>query len=132
MKIISLIFITILYLTGCNNIKIDGKNNSKKKIEFSENETLENNEGIFYCATCNSPLYKTENNYQSMLDDESFDKAIDGKVDFNQDFKKKTKLKCKNCGTIIGNVWDDGPVSTGNRHCVSKNSLIFKKIFNEK
>lgn len=82
-----------MFFTGCNNVNIDGKNNSKKKIEFSENEILEKNNGIFYCAICYSPLYKTENNYQSMLDDESFDKAIDDKVDFNQDFKKKNQTQ---------------------------------------
>ena len=132
MKIISLVFTLTMFITACSNVKIDRKSNSKKKVEFPEIETLEKINGIFYCAKCNSPLYKTENNYQSMLADESFDKAIDDKVDFNQDFKKKTKLKCRNCGTVIGNVWDDGPISTGNRHCVSKSSLIFKKIINDK
>ena len=93
MKIISLVFALTIFITGCNNVKIERKSNSKKKIEFSEIETLEKINGIFYCAKCNSPLYKTENNYQSMLDDESFDKAIDNKVDFNQNFKKKNQTK---------------------------------------
>ena len=121
----------MLFFVSCNKKKSDINLIDKNSVKLSNSTNSERYSGIFYCSKCNTPLYKIENNYQSMKDDESFDKAIDDKVIFNKNFENKTKLKCKNCGTIIGNVWDDGPVSTGNRHCVSKNSLIFKNINND-
>ncbi len=69
-----------------------------------------------------------ENKYKSNFDDESFDKSIDNRVKYDKQFINKTKLECKKCGTHIGNVWKDGPETTGNRHCVTKNALIFKTL----
>ena len=121
----------MLFFVSCNKKKVDINLIDKNSVKLSNSTNSERYSGIFYCSKCSTPLYKAENNYQSMKDDESFDKAIDDRVIFNENFENKTKLKCKNCGTIIGNVWDDGPISTGNRHCVSKNSLIFKNIKND-
>ena len=131
MKSVTLIIISMLFFVSCNKKKVDINLIDKNSVKLSNSTNSERYGGIFYCSKCSTPLYKAENNYQSMKDDESFDKAIDDKVIFNKNFENKTKLKCKNCGTVIGNVWDDGPVSTGNRHCVSKNSLIFKNIKND-
>ena len=131
MKSVTLIIISMLFFVSCNKKKVDINLNDKNSVKLSNSTNSERYRGLFYCSKCSTPLYKAENNYQSRKDDESFDKAIDDKVIFNKNFENKTKLKCKNCGTVIGNVWDDGPVSTGNRHCVSKNSLIFKNIKND-
>jgi peptide-methionine (R)-S-oxide reductase len=110
----------------------------KKKTSSStvENNALiksnNTNEGIYYCVKCNQPLYKSENNYNSDDKNESFDLSMNNKVEFKLDYKtknNKTILKCKKCGTKLGNVWNDGPKeTTGNRHCVSKNALIFKSL----
>ena len=121
----------MFFFVSCNKKKVDINLIDKNSVKLSNSTNSERYSGIFYCSKCSTPLYKAENNYQSRKDDESFDKAIDDKVIFNKNFENKTKLRCKNCGTVIGNVWDDGPVSTGNRHCVSKNSLIFKNIKND-
>ena len=131
MKSVTLIIISMLFFVSCNKKKVDINLIDKNSVKLSNSTNSERYSGIFYCSKCSTPLYKAENNYQSMKDDESFDKAIDDKVIFNKNFENKTKLRCKNCGTVIGNVWNDGPVSTGNRHCVSKNSLIFKNIKND-
>lgn len=130
MRSATLIILSIFLFVSCNKKKVNTNFTDKKSIEITSSTNTEKYSGIFYCSKCNTPLYRSENNYQSMKNDESFDRAIDDKVIFNENFENKTKLKCKNCGTIIGNVWDDGPRSTGNRHCVSKNSLIFKNIKN--
>lgn len=130
MRSATLIILSIFLFVSCNKKKVNTNFTDKKSIEITSSTSTEKYSGIFYCSKCKTPLYRSENNYQSMKNDESFDRAIDDKVIFNENFENKTKLKCKNCGTIIGNVWDDGPRSTGNRHCVSKNSLIFKNIKN--
>ena len=131
MKSAILIILSALFFVNCNKKKVNANPIDRKSVEVTSSINILKDSGIFHCRKCNSPLYSLENNYQSMKNDESFDRAIDDRVIFNENFENKTKLKCKNCGTIIGNVWDDGPISTGNRHCVSKNSLIFKKIRND-
>ena len=126
-----LILFLVIIITGCDS-------NEKKKTSSStvENNALiksnNTNEGVYYCAKCNQPLYKSENNYNSDDKNESFDLSMNNKVEFKLDYKtknNKTILKCKKCGTKLGNVWNDGPKeTTGNRHCVSKNALIFKSL----
>jgi peptide-methionine (R)-S-oxide reductase len=126
-----LILFLVIIITGCDS-------NEKKKTSIStvENNALiksnNTNEGIYYCVKCNQPLYKSENNYNSDDKNESFDLSMNNKVEFKLDYKtknNKTILKCKKCGTKLGNVWNDGPKeTTGNRHCVSKNALIFKSL----
>ena len=73
-------------------------------------------------------LLKSYTNTKPDYDFESFDKSIDNKVKYDKKFINKTKLECKNCGAHLGNVWNDGPETTGNRHCVTKNALIFKTL----
>ena len=116
-----LILFLVIIITGCDS-------NEKKKTSIStvENNALiksnNTNEGIYYCVKCNQPLYKSENNYNSDDKNESFDLSMNNKVEFKLDYKtknNKTILKCKKCGTKLGNVWNDGPKeTTGNRHCV--------------
>ena len=131
MKSAILIILSVFFFVSCNKKKVNTNLIDSNSVEVAGSINTMKDSGIFHCSKCNTPLYRLENNYQSMENDESFDKAINDRVIFNENFENKTKLKCKNCGTIIGNVWDDGPISTGNRHCVSKNSLIFKKIRND-
>ena len=131
MKSTILIILSVFFFVSCNKKKVNSNLIDRESVEVAGSINTLKRSGIFHCIKCNTPLYRLENNYQSMKNDESFDRAIDDRVIFNKNFEYKTKLKCKNCGTIIGNVWDDGPISTGNRHCVSKNSLIFKNIKND-
>ena len=126
-----LILFLVIILTGC-----DGNEQKKTSSSTVENNALiksnNTNEGIYYCVKCNQPLYKSENNYNSDDKNESFDLSMNNKVEFKLGYKtknNKTILKCKKCGTKLGNVWNDGPKeTTGNRHCVSKNALIFKSL----
>tara|TARA_B100001173_G_C15892141_1_gene506076 strand:+ start:153 stop:557 length:405 start_codon:yes stop_codon:yes gene_type:complete len=131
MKKFCLIILLVYFLKSCTDFKQKKSmdqtiNNSELKDLITEND--KNIKGVYYCKKCNSPLYKSENKYKSDYDDESFDKSIDNKVEYKKNFINKTKLECKKCGAQLGNVWDDGPKSTGNRHCVTKNALIFKTL----
>ena len=126
-----LIIFLVIILSRCDSIekkKALGSTVEKKELVKSNNI----NKGIYYCVKCNQPLYKSENNYNSDDENESFDLSMNNKVKFKLDYKiknNKTVLTCKKCGTKLGNVWNDGPKeTTGNRHCVSKNALIFKSL----
>tara|TARA_B100000767_G_scaffold271871_1_gene298402 strand:- start:11714 stop:12115 length:402 start_codon:yes stop_codon:yes gene_type:complete len=128
-----LFILIVCLITSCNKFKTtkfyELISNKSQEKEISKSINYEN--GVYLCKKCNSPLYESKNNYDSNSNDKSFDNSIENKVKFNQNYdEKKTELKCMKCDTKIGNVWNDGPESSGNRHCVSRNALIFKKIKN--
>lgn len=85
--------------------------------------------GTFVCAGCGNPLYASQHKYESYSGWPSFDRAIDGQVGYDVDYKigyKRTEVHCANCGGHLGHVFDDGPArTTGMRHCINGLALSF-------
>ncbi|WP_417799765.1 peptide-methionine (R)-S-oxide reductase MsrB [Tenacibaculum sp.] len=86
-------------------------------------------EGTYVCAACKTPLYKSENKYDSGSGWPSFDSAIKGNVELDTDYKlgyARTELKCNTCGGHLGHSFNDGPKkTTGKRHCINGVALEF-------
>lgn len=86
-------------------------------------------EGIFVCAACKTPLYKTEHKFDSGTGWPSFDRAVKGNVELDVDYKigyARTELKCNTCGGHLGHSFNDGPKeTTGKRHCINGAALEF-------
>ncbi|MEX6625483.1 peptide-methionine (R)-S-oxide reductase MsrB [Tenacibaculum salmonis] len=87
--------------------------------------------GIYVCAGCKTPLYKSEHKYDSGSGWPAFDSAIKKNVELDIDYKigyARTELKCNTCGGHLGHSFNDGPKqTTGKRHCVNGASLTFIK-----
>ncbi|WP_299104763.1 peptide-methionine (R)-S-oxide reductase MsrB [uncultured Tenacibaculum sp.] len=85
--------------------------------------------GIYVCAGCKTPLYKSQHKYDSRSGWPSFDREIKGNVEFDVDYKigyARTELKCNTCGGHLGHSFDDGPRNTtGQRHCINGVALEF-------
>ena len=84
--------------------------------------------GIYVCAACKTELYKSEHKFDSGTGWPSFDRAIKGNVELDVDYKigyARTELKCNTCGGHLGHSFDDGPKTTGKRHCINGVALIF-------
>lgn len=85
--------------------------------------------GIYVCAACKTPLYKSKHKYDSGSGWPSFDRAIKGNVELDIDYKigyARTELKCNTCGGHLGHSFDDGPrETTGKRHCINGAALAF-------
>ena len=85
--------------------------------------------GIYSCAACNTPLFKSENKFDSGTGWPSFDKEIKGNIDFSTDYDlgyARTEEHCGTCGSHLGHVFNDGPKeTTGKRHCINGVSLKF-------
>lgn len=85
--------------------------------------------GIYACAACKTPLYKSEHKYDSGSGWPSFDRAIEKNIELDTDYKigyQRTELKCNTCGSHLGHSFDDGPSdTTGKRHCINGAALSF-------
>ena len=85
--------------------------------------------GVYKCAACDTPLFESDTKFDSGCGWPSFDKSIDGNVEYKQDRSlgmMRTEILCANCGGHLGHVFDDGPTDTGKRYCVNSLSLDFK------
>lgn len=88
-------------------------------------------EGTYVCAACKTPLFKSDNKFESHCGWPSFDDAIPGRVAYKKDTSHgmiRTEIVCATCGGHLGHVFDDGPQeTTGQRYCVNSLSLEFTK-----
>lgn len=87
------------------------------------------NKGVYVCAACETPLYKSEHKFDSGTGWPSFDRAVKGNVELDVDYKigyARTELKCNTCGGHLGHSFKDGPrETTGERHCINGVALKF-------
>ncbi len=85
--------------------------------------------GIYVCAACETPLFKSEHKFDSGTGWPSFDREIVGNVAYGTDNNlgyTRNEEHCATCGSHLGHVFDDGPrETTGKRHCINGISLKF-------
>ncbi|HYV93383.1 MAG TPA: peptide-methionine (R)-S-oxide reductase MsrB [Chitinophagales bacterium] len=88
-------------------------------------------EGVYVCKACGTPLFSSENKFDSGCGWPSYFDAIDkGVIETKTDRShgmSRTEIMCAKCGGHLGHVFDDGPNPTGLRYCVNSLSLDFKK-----
>lgn len=86
--------------------------------------------GTFHCAACNTPLYESKHKFDSGTGWPSFDRGVKGNIETDTDYKigyARTELLCGTCGGHLGHVFNDGPrETTGMRHCINGDALVFK------
>ncbi|MCH3885529.1 peptide-methionine (R)-S-oxide reductase MsrB [Tenacibaculum aquimarinum] len=152
----SILLITLSLFLNCT---LNGQNKSDKKTQYKITKTdaewknsltkmqyyvlreagterafsssLDKNytDGTYNCAACNTPLYKSQNKFDSGSGWPSFDRAVKGNVALDVDYKlgyARTELKCNTCGGHLGHSFNDGPQkTTGKRHCINGVALNF-------
>ena len=101
---------------------------------FTSELLNEKHEGIFTCAACGLPLFRSSEKFESGTGWPSFWKAADElhivkDTDFDLGYSR-TELMCAKCGGHLGHVFDDGPQPTGLRYCINGVSLVFVKSNN--
>ncbi|MBQ4819367.1 peptide-methionine (R)-S-oxide reductase MsrB [Aquimarina sp. MMG016] len=87
-------------------------------------------EGTYTCMACNTPLFESATKFDSGCGWPSFDKSIEGRVEYIRDTSHgmiRTEILCANCGSHLGHVFNDGPTETGQRYCVNSVSVDFDK-----
>ena len=85
--------------------------------------------GMFVCAACHLPLFRSEAKFESGTGWPSFTQSIPGHTETKRDFKliwPRTEYHCTRCGGHQGHVFNDGPEPTGQRWC--NNGLALKFV----
>jgi peptide-methionine (R)-S-oxide reductase len=96
---------------------------------FSGKLLNEKRGGMFKCAACGNQLFESSKKFDSGTGWPSFDQALPGAVEFIEDSSHgmhRTGVVCAKCKSHLGHVFNDGPTSTGKRHCINSVCLEFE------
>lgn len=98
---------------------------------FTSTFTQNHEEGQYVCAACGHELFSSNAKFDSGTGWPSFDQPMNREnVDLQEDNSygmHRIEVNCKNCGSHLGHVFNDGPKeTTGQRYCINGCSLTFK------
>jgi len=87
-------------------------------------------DGVYTCAGCGTPLYKSTTKFSSGCGWPAFFDAIPGAVNRHEDRSSgmvRTEITCAACGGHLGHIFkgEGFPTPTDERHCVNSISLKF-------
>ncbi len=90
----------------------------------------EKRDGVYHCIGCGKSLYSSDTKYESGSGWPSFFQPISADaVTEHEDrklFMKRVEIRCGDCDSHLGHVFNDGPAPTGLRYCMNGLALDFE------
>lgn len=87
--------------------------------------------GVYYCAACGNPLFRSDTKFESGCGWPSFYEPVSrGSIIYAPDHTlgmERTEVMCGRCKSHLGHVFEDGPKPTGLRYCINGVVLDFEK-----
>ena len=99
---------------------------------FTGKYVTEHTRGMYKCAACGQELFSSDTKFDSGTGWPSFTDPVNLEhvelIPDDSDGMHRTEVRCKNCGSHLGHVFDDGLSDKGGkRFCINSCALDFKK-----
>ena len=86
--------------------------------------------GMYYCAVCGNPLFRSDAKFASSCGWPSFYEAIKPNsvnyIEDNSHGMSRIEVTCGRCDSHLGHIFDDGPPPTHKRFCMNSIVLEFE------